>query len=137
MLQQTCSLNGKTLPIIVSMHLCTHFLSDVSRAVRAATVHHHNLICKLGTLDALGDPSLLIHRQNANAQGGSIYRLHDAFHSNNPRQRPHMRATNLGEKRMTLNGNARVVVKISCLCKRLAACKDSCLFKKISFDCAW
>ena len=47
------------------------------------------------------------------------------------------RAINLGENKTMRNGNANVVVKISCQRKRLAACTDSCLFKKINFDCAW
>jgi hypothetical protein len=37
-----------------------------------ATVHHHNLIGKLGALNTLGDPAFLVHRQNANAQGGLV-----------------------------------------------------------------
>ena len=71
----------------MAVNFSAHFLGDIKRAVCAATVHDHNLVCKLSALNALGNPTFLIHRQNANTQGGSIYRLHDAFHSNNPRKR--------------------------------------------------
>ena len=125
-LQQTCALRGKTLPVIVALNFCTQLLGDFNRSIDAATVHDHNLICELGALNALGNP-----------KRGSIYSLHNALHFHNPHQRPHMRASSLGENRMTRNGKASAVVQISRLRSFCAACKDACLFKNISFDCAW